>query len=259
MKRLAIAYTRADERSLESDEAAAYATNELEIVAFVIEPRELPPGGPGEAPSHGGTAGLGDAFSQTLERIAAGDASTLLLPRLAAAASSGRTLLALVRWLESCQAHLVALDVGLDTRLPSGRQALTLVRELDRLGSEPLPRRPLRGRPGLAERAPHLGERIVAMREVGLSLQAIADTLNLEGVPTPRGGARWRPSSVQTALGYRRPRPPLPGAPPPPSHAHHRHPDRRPGPKPDRKSDRRQDPEPGPTPPPRGRRRGVDG
>jgi hypothetical protein len=39
-----------------------------------------------------------------------------------------------------------------------------------------------------------------------MTLQAIADELNDEGIPTVRGGAKWRPSSVQTALGYKRPR-----------------------------------------------------
>jgi hypothetical protein len=29
--------------------------------------------------------------------------------------------------------------------------------------------------------------------------------LNAEGVPTQRGGAKWRPSSVQSAAGYKRP------------------------------------------------------
>jgi hypothetical protein len=43
------------------------------------------------------------------------------------------------------------------------------------------------------------------MREQGLSLHAIADTLNAEGVPTLRGGSYWRPSSVQAAVGYKRP------------------------------------------------------
>ena len=43
------------------------------------------------------------------------------------------------------------------------------------------------------------------MREQGMTLQAIADVLNAEGVPTLRGGAMWRPSSVQRAAGYRRP------------------------------------------------------
>jgi len=50
-----------------------------------------------------------------------------------------------------------------------------------------------------------LQERIAAMREQGMTLQAIADVLNEEGVPTLRGGAMWRPSSVQRATGYRRP------------------------------------------------------
>ena len=31
------------------------------------------------------------------------------------------------------------------------------------------------------------------MREQGMTLQAIADVLNEEGVPTLRGGAMWRP------------------------------------------------------------------
>jgi hypothetical protein len=44
------------------------------------------------------------------------------------------------------------------------------------------------------------------MRARGMTLQAIADTLNAEGVPTLRGGAEWRPSSVQAAVGYKRPK-----------------------------------------------------
>jgi hypothetical protein len=52
---------------------------------------------------------------------------------------------------------------------------------------------------------PDLAQRIVRMRASGLTLQAIADQLNAEGVPTLRGGAKWRPSSVQVAAGYHRP------------------------------------------------------
>jgi hypothetical protein len=50
-----------------------------------------------------------------------------------------------------------------------------------------------------------LRQRIAEMRAGGMTLQAIADTLNAEGVPTLRGGALWRPSSVQAATGYKRP------------------------------------------------------
>ena len=39
------------------------------------------------------------------------------------------------------------------------------------------------------------------MRGANMTLQAIADQLNDEGVPTLRGGAMWRPSSVQAAPG----------------------------------------------------------
>ena len=37
-----------------------------------------------------------------------------------------------------------------------------------------------------------------------MTLQAIDDDLNAAGVPTVRGGALWRPSSIQAAVGYRR-------------------------------------------------------
>jgi len=50
-------------------------------------------------------------------------------------------------------------------------------------------------------------ERICAMREAKLSLRAIADQLNAEQIPTLRGGKEWRPSSIEAALGYRRPGP----------------------------------------------------
>ena len=64
-----------------------------------------------------------------------------------------------------------------------------------------------RRRPALADN-PALVERIVQMRAQGMTLQAIADRLNEEGVPTVRGGAEWRPSSVRSGLGYKR-RPPV--------------------------------------------------
>jgi hypothetical protein len=50
-----------------------------------------------------------------------------------------------------------------------------------------------------------LVRRIRSLREGGASLQKIAETLNADGVPTLRGGAEWRVSAVQSALGYRRP------------------------------------------------------
>jgi DNA invertase Pin-like site-specific DNA recombinase len=172
-------------------------------------------------------------LSTALARIAAGDADTLLLARLGSASGSLGELVRLLDWLAEADATLVAADVELDTAQDVGRNAAVLLREIDGWGREHRAERRPRGRPGLAAGSPELAERIAELRASGLSLQSIADALNERGIPTPRGGTQWRPSSVQAALGYRRPRPPMPGAPPPrppgrphPPHEHppHEHP-----------------------------------
>lgn len=202
MARTAIVYAGASRDGVPSALAALAAlagVEGIDIVAVVDD-------------GHGRSrAGLAAA----LEPIAAGDATLLVAPRLDMLAGSLPELVALLDWLTAAGADLLALDVRLDTGAPSGRRSAALLREIDGWGRAGGPGRGPRGRPGLAARAPALGERIAAMRARGLSLQAIADALDAEKVPTPRGGARWRASSVQAALGYRRPRPPVPGAPPP--------------------------------------------
>jgi DNA invertase Pin-like site-specific DNA recombinase len=52
---------------------------------------------------------------------------------------------------------------------------------------------------GQAPASEELRQRIVALREEGLSYQKIADRLQSEGVPTPqrRRGAKWRHSTVK--------------------------------------------------------------
>jgi DNA invertase Pin-like site-specific DNA recombinase len=54
------------------------------------------------------------------------------------------------------------------------------------------------GRP--ASISPKLARRIRSMRSRGLTLQTICDRLNSEGVPTPRGGSAWRPTSLRAVL-----------------------------------------------------------
>ena len=143
------------------------------------------------------------------------DPDILVVARLREVAGSLAELVRVLDQLGQAGRHLVAEDVGLDTRTPAGRRMAGLLREVERWERE----RP-RGRPGIAHLAPHVAERISELREHGLSLHAIAAQLNAEGVPTPRGGTHWRASSVQAALGYRRPKPPPPprglGGPGPP-------------------------------------------
>lgn len=151
-----------------------------------------------------------------LERIASRDANTLVIGELERLSRSIVDLGALMAWFRDSGAALVALDLPIDTATREGRYvAATLIALSDwesaRIAS--------RTRSGLAEvralgqpigRAavsdrPDLLEQICAMRAANMSLQAIADRLNTEQIPTLRGGKEWRPSSIQAALGYRRP------------------------------------------------------
>lgn len=61
--------------------------------------------------------------------------------------------------------------------------------------------RALSGRPGRpSSTPPAVAERIRRLRAEGMTLQGICDTLNADQVPTPRGGAEWRPTSLRSVL-----------------------------------------------------------
>ena len=152
-----------------------------------------------------------------LERIAEGEASCLVVSELERLSRSAADLGRIVEWIDERDARLVAIDLRLDTGSAQGRlTARTLVavgewegRRIAEQTKKGLAaaraRRASTGRPAVDD-VPALKERIVAMRRQGMTLQAIADQLNAEDTPTLRGGAEWRPSSVQAAAGYRRPK-----------------------------------------------------
>jgi DNA invertase Pin-like site-specific DNA recombinase len=154
-------------------------------------------------------------LSHLIERLAAGDASCIVVTGLDRLSRSVAELGTIVQWLERNDVRLVGVDLDLDTASPGGR---TTARTLASVGSWERERLSERTRKGLAaarakRRASAGGatpdweaikNRIASMRADGMTLQAIADALNKEGVPTQRGGAKWRPSSVQTAAGYKR-------------------------------------------------------
>jgi DNA invertase Pin-like site-specific DNA recombinase/peptidoglycan hydrolase-like protein with peptidoglycan-binding domain len=151
-----------------------------------------------------------------LDRVAQGEASCLVVSELERLSRSAADLGQIVEWLVERDCRLVAIDVRLDTGSSGGElTARTLISvgqwEGRRIGEQTRKglaaaraRRGKTGRPAV-EDVPHLKQRIATMRDEGMTLQAIADSLNAEGVPTLRGGSEWRPSSVQAAAGYRRP------------------------------------------------------
>jgi DNA invertase Pin-like site-specific DNA recombinase len=152
--------------------------------------------------------GLGYA----LGRISAGDAQGLVVAELSRLTRSVPELGRVLEWFSRADARLVTAAPGLDTEEEAGRLVVRTIIEVARWERERLVERTRSGmlaarRKGPASVAdyPELSARIACMRADGMTLQAIADRLNAEGVPTVRGGARWRPSSVQAAAGYRRP------------------------------------------------------
>ena len=158
-----------------------------------------------------------------LAQIDAGEADTLIVTRLVDLSPSLTSLSPLLRWFMAGGRALVAIDLKLDTSTPEGRLAAEAVAgvgswERERISARTrhgLERARSRGggqgRPAVAD-VPELQERIAHMRGQGMTLQAIADVLNAEGVPTLRGGAMWRPSSVQRAAGVTGGRRPPPGS-----------------------------------------------
>lgn len=152
------------------------------------------------------------ALSYAIERLDRSDVSALVVAELARLCRSVAELREIFDALLRADARLVSLEPEIDTGTESGRAAARIVSAVSEWERD---RRAERARKGLAaaraqgavrsDIKPALKRRIVRMRAAGLTLQAIADELNEEGIPTARGGTEWRPSSVQAALGYKRP------------------------------------------------------
>jgi peptidoglycan hydrolase-like protein with peptidoglycan-binding domain len=167
-----------------------------------------------------GTGPQRPGLEYALQRLAAGEASCLVVAELGRLGPSTPEVGHTVAWLRRREARLVAVHDGIDTGATSGGEAasnLVSLRAVDeqqafsaRTGPpDPVPERPneTANGGGLPARydVPALRERIRAMCVSGMTLQGIANQLNAENVPTPRGGTVWRPSGVQAAAGYRHP------------------------------------------------------
>jgi DNA invertase Pin-like site-specific DNA recombinase len=169
----------------------------------------------GDVQSYSGPDLERPGLTHALDMLANGEASCLVVSGLDRLSTSAANLGTVIEWLDDIAARLVVIDIDLDTETEEGRlaaRALARIGALERRsGTAPAPRPAprersggTRGRPAVSD-LPLLQRRIATMRASGMTLQAIADTLNREGVPTLRGGAKWRPSSVQAATGYKRP------------------------------------------------------
>jgi DNA invertase Pin-like site-specific DNA recombinase len=163
-----------------------------------------------DAPAESGKPRSRPGLAHALQEVAAGRAAGLVVVRLRDLTESVAEIGPLLQWFADTEAFVIALDYRLDTASDRGRFAVwTLVEisewERGRLNGRTRPGLDAARRGAAVRDDPQLSARIAAMRRDGMSLQAIADALNEEGIPTLRGGSRWRPSSVQAATGYKRP------------------------------------------------------
>lgn len=152
-----------------------------------------------------------DGLSGALAELAEGRADGLIvakLDRLGRNASDVTTIVDLAReqgWT------LVILDPALDLSTTAGRMVANMLAAVAEMEAEMIEERTaaiverkreqgksLGGRPRALPA--DVAARISGMRAERMTLQAIADALNAEEVPTAHGGARWYPSTVSHAL-----------------------------------------------------------
>lgn len=176
------------------------------ILLCVVHERGLRDRRPRERP------GLGYALGQ----IAAGEVGGLVVADLSRVTHSVPELGGVLDWLGRHDARFVAAVPRVDTAEEAGRLTVQTIIQVSRWEHRRLVERTQKGMraarrkgPASVSDYPELTQRIAGMRATGMTLQAISDHLNTEGIPTVRGGAKWRPSSVQAAAGYRRRRRPV--------------------------------------------------
>jgi DNA invertase Pin-like site-specific DNA recombinase len=154
----------------------------------------------------GGRPGLTSA----LEAVSQGRADVLVVAKLDRLSRSLVDFAGLLVRAQEEAWNLVALDLGVDLSTPAGEflaSVMASAAQWERRIIGTRTREALEakrasgvrlGRPSLID--PALRLRIKAMRDVGQTLQSIADELNDQGVATVRGSAGWRTSSVSAAL-----------------------------------------------------------
>lgn len=144
-----------------------------------------------------------------LAEIQAGRAGGLIVAKIDRLGRSSADVCGLVERANREGWRLIALDAGLDTTTAAGEMvaaALAMAARFEwrRISERQVEkheslRRQGRARGGVAVPR-EVADRIIGMRAAGQSLRAIGATLEAEGVPTARGGARWHAETVRSAI-----------------------------------------------------------
>jgi DNA invertase Pin-like site-specific DNA recombinase len=152
------------------------------------------------------------ALQYAIDRLESGQVSCLVVSDLGRLCTSLTDLRTVLDTLDRVDARLVSLEPPIDTGTERGRETVAILRLLSDWERAHAAERSRKGLEAANAKGavqptikPELKRQITRMRGAGMTLQAIVDELNDAGIPTVRGGAKWRVSSVQAALGYKRP------------------------------------------------------
>jgi DNA invertase Pin-like site-specific DNA recombinase len=140
-----------------------------------------------------------------IRSLRSGPADGLVVARLRDVMPRVADLATLLSWLADADAFLGAVDHELDTSTRAGRATARAIVELGAWERRRLSHSTradlVNGRfsPRNGARHDELALQIAAMLQRGMSMRAIADALNLVGIPGPPGRARWQPADVRAA------------------------------------------------------------
>ncbi len=150
------------------------------------------------------------ALAAALEAVESGKADALVVAKLDRLSRSLLDFAALMARAQAEGWNLVALDLGIDLHTPAGEFMANVMasaaqwerRIIGQRTRDALATKRAQGvRLGRPRQLPgSVVSRIVAERDLGWSLRAIADGLNAKGVPTAHGGACWHASTVRAVL-----------------------------------------------------------
>jgi DNA invertase Pin-like site-specific DNA recombinase len=149
-------------------------------------------------------------LDRALELCESGEAAGLIVAKLD---RLSRSTIDFGRLLERAQRKgwkLNALDFNLDTSTPTGEMVANVIVAMAQYEQRVIGERTKNALAVKKANGVRLGRRptlpasvrrrIARERDRGLTYRAIADKLNLDGVPTAQGGRQWYPATVRTAL-----------------------------------------------------------
>ena len=150
------------------------------------------------------------AIGTALDQLHKGEAAVLVVSKLD---RLSRSLLDFCTLMESANKQgwqIVVLDLAVDTTTPSGQLMANVMSAFAQYERQLIGARTSAALQQLKAQGKRLGrpvalpeqvrQRIVAERESGMTLAAIANGLNSDRIATARGGASWYPSTVKAVL-----------------------------------------------------------